>query len=141
MLGAAWPAEALLVILRWLHALAAVAFVGWTAVYLLDPATASENVARSARYKEVTEITLLVFLASGAILSFDRLSNGAGSTYAIILAAKVAVSVAAYQFAFRWRRRGLRPWSVDGRIAAALGAAAILLAAVLKGVFENGNRA
>ena len=140
MLGASWPAEALLVILRWLHALAAVAFVGWTAVYLLDPSVPSENVVRSARYKEVTEVTLLVFLASGAILSFDRLSNGAGSTYAIILVAKVAVSVAAYQFAFRWRRRGLRHGAIDGRLAVGLGALAILLAAVLKGVFESGIR-
>ena len=90
------------------------------------------------RFKEVTELTLLVFLASGAVLTFDRLSRGAGGVYAAVLALKVACAVLAYQFAFRWRRVGLPVGGVDGRIVLIFGIAAVLLAAVLKGVFDSG---
>jgi hypothetical protein len=104
--AAPWPAEALLVILRWLHAGAAIIFLGWSAVLWLDgPPRGNESAARK-RFKEITELTLLVFLSSGAVLTFDRLSLGAGAVYAWVLALKVACSVAAYQYAFRWRRGG-----------------------------------
>jgi len=129
-------AEALLVVLRWLHALAAIAFLGWSGVLWLDGGLPLS----SQRFKEVTELTLLVFLASGAILTFDRLSHGAGGTYAAILAAKVLLGAIAYQFAFLWRRRGLKVGAPDGRTVLISGAGAVLLAAVLKGVFESGVR-
>jgi hypothetical protein len=133
-------AEALLVLLRWLHALATVAFLGWSAVIWLDGAPRGDPRAASTRYQEVTEITLLVFLATGAILSFDRLSHGAGSLYAGVLAAKVLCAVVAYQYAFRWRRGNLLTRGRDGRIALAAGSGAALLAAVLKGLFDSGQR-
>jgi uncharacterized membrane protein len=132
-------AEGLLVLLRWLHAMAAVVFLGWSAVLWVD-GPAPEKTAASQRFKEVTEVTLLVFLATGAILTFDRLSRGAGGTYAAILAAKVLLGAVAYQFAFLWRRRGLAVGAPDGRIVLIAGAGAVLLAAVLKGVFESGVR-
>jgi hypothetical protein len=79
-----------------------------------------------------------VLLASGAVLTFDRLSHGAGGAYAGVLALKVICAVIAYQFAFRWRRVGLPVGGLDGRIVLVFGAATVLLAAVLKGVFESG---
>ena len=139
MPAAPGAAEALLVVLRWLHGLAAIAFLGWSAVLWLD-GPAPEKTAASQRFKEVTEVTLLVFLASGAILTFDRLSHGAGGLYAGILAAKVLLGAVAYQYAFVWRRRGLAVGAPDGRTVLLAGAAAVLLAAVLKGVFESGVR-
>ena len=139
MPAAPGAAEALLVGLRWLHALAAIAFLGWSGVLWLDGA-ALGSAAGSQRFKEIIEVTLLVFLATGAILTFDRLSRGAGGTYAAILAAKVLLGAVAYQFAFLWRRRGLAVGAPDGRIVLIAGAGAVLLAAVLKGVFESGVR-
>jgi hypothetical protein len=133
-------AEALLVVLRWLHALATVAFLGWSLVIWLDGVPGGDARAASARYKEVTEISLLVFLATGAILSFDRLSHGAGNLYAGVLAAKVLCAVVTYQYAFRWRRGSLSTRGRDGRIALVAGSGAVLLAAVLKGLFESGQR-
>jgi hypothetical protein len=133
-------AEALLVVLRWLHSVAAIAFLGWSAVLLLDGPPRGDASAARQRFKEVTELTLLVFLATGAILTFDRLSLGAGGVYAVVLALKVACSVVAYQFAFRWRRVGLPVGALDGRIVLIFGAAAVFLAAVLKGVFDSGVR-
>ena len=133
-------AEALLVVLRWLHSVAAIAFLGWSAVLLLDGPPRGDTSAARQRFKEITELTLLVFLATGAILTFDRLSLGAGGVYAVVLALKVACSVLAYQFAFRWRRVGLPVGALDGRIVLIFGAAAVFLAAVLKGVFDSGVR-
>jgi len=131
-------AEVVLVLLRWLHAAASIAFLGWSAVLWLDGAPRGDASAARQRFKEVTELTLLVFLATGAVLTFDRLSRGAGGLYAGILALKVICAVVAYQFAFRWRRVGLPIGGLDGRIVLIFGAAAVFLAAVLKGVFESG---
>jgi hypothetical protein len=133
-------AEALLVVLRWLHGVAAIAFLGWSAVLWLDGPPRGDVPAARQRFKEVTELSLLMFLATGAILTFDRLSLGPGGVYAVVLALKVACGVVAYQFAFRWRRVGLPVGALDGRIVLIFGAAAVFLAAVLKGVFDSGVR-
>jgi hypothetical protein len=131
-------AEALLVVLRWLHAVASIAFLGWSAVLWLDgPPRGDVSLARQ-RFREITELTLLVLLATGAVLTFDRLSRGAGGIYAAVLALKVACAVVAYQFAFRWRRVGLPVGGLDGRLLLVFGAATVFLAAVLKGVFDSG---
>jgi hypothetical protein len=131
-------AEALLVVLRWLHAVASIVFLGWSAVLWLDGPPAGDPSAARQRFREVTELTLLILLASGAVLTFDRLSRGAGGVYATVLAVKVACAVATYQFAFRWRRVGLPVGALDGRIALLFGTATVFLAAVLKGVFDSG---
>lgn len=106
----------------------------------LDGPPRGDQAAARQRFKEVTELTLLIFLATGAVLTFDRLSRGAGGVYAAVLAFKVGCSLVVYQYAFRWRRVGLPVGSLDGRIVLVFGAAAVLLAAVLKGVFDSGIR-
>jgi hypothetical protein len=131
-------AEVILVLLRWLHAVASIVFLGWSAVLWLDGPPRGEGTLARQRFKEVTELTLLVLLATGAILTFDRLSRGAGSLYAVVLVVKVACAVVAYQFAFRWRRVGLPIGGLDGRYLLIFGAATVLLAAVLKGVSDSG---
>ena len=75
-------AEVLLVVLRWLHAAASIAFLGWSAVLWLDGPPRSDVSAARQRFKEITELSLLVILATGAVLTFDRLSRGAGGLYA-----------------------------------------------------------
>jgi hypothetical protein len=130
--------EPLLVLLRWLHALAAIVFLGWSIVLLVDGAPQNDATLARQRFKEVIELSLIVFLATGAILSVDRLSRGAGGMYAAVLALKVVCGVVAYQFAFRWRRVGLPIASLDGRLVLLFGAMAVLLASVLKGVFDSG---
>jgi hypothetical protein len=120
--------------------MAAIVFLGWSAVLWLDGPSAAESGKPSRRFKEVIELTLLVFLATGAVLSVDRLSRGAGGLYAGVLALKVLCGVVAYQYAFRWRRVGLPVGGLDGRVVLIFGSAAVLLAAILKGVFDSGVR-
>jgi hypothetical protein len=136
--AAPWLAEALLVVLRWLHGVAAIVFLGWSLVVWLDGPPGGDPSAARQRFKEVVELTLVVFLATGAILSFDRLSRGAGGVYAVLLALKVVFGAVTYQYAFRWRRVGLPVGSLDGRIVLISGAVTVLLAAVLKGVYDSG---
>lgn len=133
-------AEALLVLLRWLHGLATIALLGWVFVFLVIERRPDGGTALAARFKEITDTTMLVFLATGAVLSFDRLSRGAGTWYAMLLALKILLAVGAYQYAFRWRRDGMPQSGWDGRLILILGAGAVLLAAVLKEVFERGLR-
>ena len=104
----------------------------------LDGPPRGDIPAARQRFKEVTELSLLVLLATGVVLTFDRLSHGAGGIYAGVLALKVAFAAVTYQFAFRWRRTGLPVQSLDGRMLLIFGAATVLLAAVLKGVLESG---
>jgi len=120
--------------------MAAIVFLGWSAVLWLDGPAGNDPVAARQRFKEVTELTLLVFLATGAVLTFDRLSRGAGGVYAAVLALKVVCSIVVYQYAFRWRRVGLPVGALDGRVVLVVGAVTVLLAAVLEGVFDNGVR-
>jgi hypothetical protein len=138
--AAPWLAEALLVVLRWLHGIATIAFLGWSLVLWLDGPPRGDSTAARQRFKEVIELTLLAFLATGAVLTFDRLSRGAGAVYAGLLALKVVCAVVTYQYAFRWRRVGLPVGALDGRITLIFGAATVLLAAILKGVSDSGVR-
>jgi hypothetical protein len=130
--------EPLLVILRWLHALATIVFLGWSAVLLVDGAPRNDSTVARQRFKEIVELSLIVFLATGAILTVDRLSRGAGGAYAVVLALKLVFGVLAYQFAFRWRRVGVPVGSLDGRLLLLFGAITVLLASVLKGVYDSG---
>ena len=120
--------------------MAAIVFLGWAAVLFLDGSPAGDSTKARHRFKELTELTMIVFLATGAVLSFDRLGRGAGAVYAAVLALKVVCAVVAYQFAFRWRRVGLPVDALDGRMVLIFGAASVLLAAILKGVFDSGVR-
>jgi hypothetical protein len=120
--------------------MAAIFFLGWTAVLMLDGSSGGDSSRARGRFKEITELTMIVFLATGAVLSVDRLGRGAGAVYAGVLALKVLCAVVAYQYAFRWRRVGLPVGGLDGRIVLIFGAASVLLAAVLKGVFDSGVR-
>jgi len=109
-------------------------------VLWIDGPPRDDSTTSRRRYKEIVEVSLLVFLATGAVLSVDRLSSGAGGVYAALLALKIVCSAVAYQFAFRWRRVGLPVGGLDGRIVLVFGAGTVLLAAVLKGVYDSGVR-
>jgi hypothetical protein len=88
--------------------------------------------------REIVQAAIVVFLVSGAILTFERLSRGAaGTTYVTLLGLKILLSVAMFQVGFRFRgARG--PRRVTGlRIMAALGTVIVLLATVLKWLYER----
>lgn len=137
--------DLLLIVMRGLHALAAAVWVGAVCFELLVvlPALGEkppEDVLTrmDASMREIVQTSLIVFLISGALLTFERLSRGAaGAAYVTLLVVKVALAVVMFQIGFRFRgARGER--RIRGlRLLAGLGVAIIVLAGLLKWVFER----
>ncbi len=107
--------EVFLLAVRWVHAIAAVAWVGGSIFYLLvlRPAirssTGSHGPLLSAAGKEFRTLVnacIAVLVATGAILAFDRLTeNVVGSPYAVTLAIKSVLSVWMFMQVQSERRR------------------------------------
>src|SRR6266511_2609323 len=137
--------DLVLIVMRGLHALAAAVWVGaicfelFVALPALGEKPPEDVLSRmDAAMREIVQTSLIVFLVSGALLTFERLSHGAaGSTYVVILVVKVALAVVMFQLGFRFRgARGERRVR-SLRWLASLGVAIILLAAILKWVYER----
>jgi putative copper export protein len=138
-------ADLLLLAMRWLHAIAAIVWIGaiWFELFVVIPAwhgkPPPDILARfDAAMREIVQTALVVFLVSGAILTFERLARGAADTlYVSLLGLKIVLSVAMFQVGFR--SRGARgPRRVRGlQVMAALGLSIVLLAVVLKWLYEQ----
>ena len=106
--------DVFLLIVRWLHLTSAAAWVGGSLVYVLvlrpvwrrrsEPAGSADAEAAS-EFRVLVDTCIFVLLATGIILTFDRLTPGnTGVSYVVTLAAKIVLSV--WMFALvRGRRR------------------------------------
>lgn len=102
----------------WIHAIAAVAWVGGSLFYLvvLRPALIKAEVAEKALeiainrgFKEVVDISIISLVVTGAFITFDRLSSGPISLlYFIVLGAKLASAVAMFLMARQLGSRSSR---------------------------------
>jgi uncharacterized membrane protein len=134
--------DLLLVAMRWLHSLAAVVWIGSVIHELLFTPTLADgtraDALAGATAKEIVETSLVVFLVTGAILTFERLSRGAaGASYVAVLGIKILLAVAMFQLAFRFRRATGRARALGLRWLSGLGVAILLLAALLKAIYER----
>jgi hypothetical protein len=138
------PRELLLMLVRWSHLVAAVALLGGGALCLVAlrlPSSEAELAPVMARaFRETADLCLVVFLASGALLTFERLSSGAASTsYVVVLAIKVLLSLLLYGWVFQLRQAAA--WrSAAPRYLIGVGALVLFLAVVLKTLFEAALR-
>ena len=102
--------------------------------------------AAGARFQEVVEVSAAVLAVSGVVLAVVRLSSGAaGPAYAGLLGVKVLLALAMFALATELRWSGRRPGGGRGRGRGALsrltlflGIVVVLLAVVLRRVFEAG---
>ncbi len=109
------PNDIFLLVVRWVHLTASVAWVGGGIFYLfvLRPALRkAENEGRevnrhtAAEFRVLVDVCFFVLVVTGISLTFDRLSEGVtGVTYAIVLAVKVALSIWMFVLARGHRRR------------------------------------
>ena len=156
-------ADVFLTIVRWLHALAAAAWVGGSLFYLIvliptlnrvPDVPRALSAAIGVEFRTVVVTSIIVLVATGAILAFDRLTE-VEPPYAATLGVKVVLSVWMFALA-RDRRRHARvlvaletrpapPTTIWGKIIAAvsgyntlviLGVLIFFLSDLLKVLFE-----
>ncbi|MBI4319757.1 MAG: hypothetical protein HY675_14810 [Chloroflexi bacterium] len=162
---------AIQVVLRWAHAIAAVAWVGGALFYLvvLRPSVEASGDHSSFRnlekaigqeFKEVVDLSVMVLVVTGAVISFERLSRGSISDlYVAVLVTKVALAGGMFLLARRLARNTtagaaavsgdnaqaapsvIRKWLSPSRLVLVLGLLVFLLATVLKVTYENDLRA
>ena len=99
--------DAFLLVVRWLHLAAAAVWIGGIIFFLvvLRPAARSDTgsggpVMRlvASRFRTLVDLSIVLLVATGAIIAFNRLSGGTvGTSYVTVLAVKVALS--AWMFA------------------------------------------
>ena len=152
-----------MVAMRWLHILAAAAWVGGSIFFfaVLRPALRGSSggplLARLAgqEFRQMVDVAIWVLLVSGVIISVDRLTSGHSTpTYGVVLALKIAFSL--WMFGLVWFRRrssstmppeeAARNPTLLSRVASvltptnlilALGILVLLLAEVLGYLFEQ----
>ncbi|MBI4236528.1 MAG: hypothetical protein HY688_04150 [Chloroflexi bacterium] len=108
--------EATVLLTRWAHVLATVAWVGGNIFFLavlrpaLRRAGAPPGLAGriGARFKEVVDLSMWVLLITGGILVYDRLTGGVEMPYLLALALKLLLSGAMFLLALSLGRRGPR---------------------------------
>ena len=109
------PNDVFLLVVRWVHLTASVAWVGGSIFYLfvLRPAMRRStgegrevNRHTAAEFKVLVDVCFFLILVSGISLTFDRLSEGVtGVGYVMVLAAKVVLSIWMFLLASSRRRR------------------------------------
>lgn len=107
--------EGFLIAIRWVHLVAAAAWVGGSLFYLfvLRPALKRHpesagpfSAATAAEFRVVVDTSIFVLLATGVILTFNRLTPGViGASYGVTLGVKIALSVLMFMLARGRRRR------------------------------------
>ena len=150
--------DAILLIIRWAHALAAVTWIGGSLFMLLAARPALRSLRNeigdanglvgrvlAAEFRPIVVTAIAVLIITGVILTVDRLtSDAAGIAYTGVLVAKIVLAV--YAFAVAWllpRRRGNDTAGIGRALTgpAALtivGVIVIGLADVLAWLFERG---
>ena len=153
-----------LLLIRWLHNLAAVAWVGGCLFFLLvlrpalrsSPDATMLNRIAGQEFRNLVDTAIWVLLVTGAILALNRLTSGnAGTSYGVVLGIKVVLSVWMFYLVwFRQRRASTapipqpdhRPPAVLRVFRAAgtatnllliLGVLVLLLSDILRGLFER----
>ena len=157
MIGDIAAVDWLMWLVRWAHAVSAVAWVGGSiffAVVLRPVLAANPELGRQLMgpvgsiYKELVDAAVLALIVSGLVLMFDRLTgNQVTPTWFIILGIKLGLALWMFYLVWRFRRSGYQPtpgpgilrrasWLLGYNAIVAIGLAVFLLAGLLGTLFE-----
>ncbi len=139
-------------LMRSLHILAASVWIGGSVMYILVISPALRLVKADPRlsaqmgelFRRLVNVCMGTLLLSGVYLAFDRLSSAAvGTTYIVVLAVKIAVSLTMMALALVQAQEARRLLAHRSslyyalpRWILALGVLALVLGVVLTGLFE-----
>lgn len=113
------------VLIQWLHAVAAVAWVGGSIFYwwVLRPAFSAAEVSPAlsrwrgviaAGFKDLVDTAILVLIVTGGVMAFDRLSEGKVTTaYVVLLGIKIALAGGMFVLARRMGRSEGSPTAIE----------------------------
>ena len=150
--------DGLLVLVQWLHALGAVAWIGGSAFFALivrpvqrvDPDGIGQFVGRiTGPYRELVDASIVTLVVSGLVLMFERLTGDAATVaYFVVLSVKLVLAGWMFYLVWSLRRAGFVPearsgvtqrlsWLFGYNALLAGGVIVFLLAGVLQGIFET----
>lgn len=153
--------EIFFIVVRWLHLLAAVAWVGGSVFYLavLRPALRRADGkpspltnAVATEFRHLVDICIWTLFITGAVIAANRLTSGfRGTSYIVTLAIKISLALAMFVVAYSLRRRALSSSAQtvnkpQGRVRASIlspssilimGVAVLLLSEVLRFIVEQ----
>ena len=156
--------EGLLLLVTWLHGMAAVAWVGGGILYVVAIRPQQKSYGSSGQipyfvslglFRHLVDVCIAILIVTGVILLFDKLSDSVtGGLYLSVLAVKVGLSLWMFAIARRrWGRRepeekysyksgGQSGWQLTRRLSGVnltvmLGMAVFFLADALRYLFEK----
>ena len=149
----------IMLIVRWAHAIGAVAWIGGSAffAFVLRPVErANPDLVRpvlrplGSVYRELVDISVIVIIITGLVLMFDRLTgNDATAAWLIVLGVKLALAIWMFYLVWHFRQSDFDPTEQPEELAARLswligynamvffGVIVFLLASILRVLFEN----
>lgn len=159
MFGDIAASDWIMLIVRWAHAIGAVAWIGGSAffAFVLRPVEkANPDLVRpvlrplGSVYRELVDISVIVIIITGLVLMFDRLTgNDATATWFIVLGVKLALAIWMFYLVWHFRQSDFDPteqpqtrsdrlsWLIGYNAMVMFGVIVFLLASILRVLFEN----
>jgi uncharacterized membrane protein len=154
--------EVLLLVARWIHAIAAVAWIGGSVLFAfvlrpvgkLEPESMRRIMPHVGRYyREMVDISVVAIIFSGIVLTLDRLADEASTaTYGAVLGVKLTLALVMFIQMWNLRQSGGNvesgprwvqklSWLLGYNALVFMGVIVYFLANLLAVLFDDGLRA
>ena len=159
MFGDISTTDWVLLIVRWIHAIGAVAWIGGSIffAFVLRPVErANPDLVRpvirsiGGVYRELVDISVIAIIVSGLVLMFDRLTgNDASAAWFVVLGVKLGLALWMFYLIWRFRQSDFDPtgeptgfsarlsWLIGYNALVFIGVVVFLLASLLRVLFES----
>ena len=149
--------EIFFVVVRWVHEIAAVTWVGGSIFFaiVIRPINISHPeimaklmVPLSSLYRDLVDLSIIALIVSGLILTVNRLTDErTTASYGIVLGLKILVALFMFYLVWELRRSGYQPrpggwhkrisWLLGYNALAALGVGVFLMVEFLRPLYER----
>ena len=159
MFGDIAAGDLIMLFVRWVHAIGAVAWIGGSAffAFVLRPVErANPDAVRpllrpiGSLYRELVDIAVISIIVTGIVLMFDRLTgDDASPAWFIVLGVKLALALWMFYLVWRFRQSDFDPtavptgftarlsWLIGYNAMVFIGVVVFLVASVLRTLFES----